>query len=154
MTTLKHIKAFTLSELLVVLIITTIVISLAFTVLQLVQNQLYAIKTNYTNSITLTTLETSLWLDFNRYNDIQFNIEIQELQFKNALDSVSYHFLEQQIIKAQDTFNIPLQNKILYFDGKVTKGKKVDAIKLITNQNFQNQQLFIFKKNDAFVHIK
>lgn len=148
-----RIKAFTLSELLVVLIITTIVVGLAFSVLQLVQKQIYAIKINYTQSMDLNTLETALWIDFNRYNTITFNYDNEELQFKNVLDSVSYQFLEDKIIRTIDTFDIHLQDKILFFDGKLTTTKNIDAIKMVTDSTSQNQELFIFKQNDATIMV-
>ena len=69
----KKIMAFTLSEMIVVLILTSIVIGLAFSVLNLVQKQMSAIQDNYNKSLELNKLETALWLDFNRYSDIRFN---------------------------------------------------------------------------------
>ena len=47
----KHkIKAFTLSELIVVMVLTLVVAGMAFSVLQLVQKHMYAIKGNFENS--------------------------------------------------------------------------------------------------------
>ncbi len=132
-----------------VLILTSIVVGLAFSVLGLVQKQMLAIQSNYNKSLELQKLETSLWLDFNRYSSIHYNTIENQLVLKHELDSVSYTFSRDYIIKTQDTFQIPLETKLLYFNGVLSETKKVDAIKLRTTKVYQNRELFIFKKNDA-----
>ena len=64
--------SFTLLELLVVMIITAIVVGMAFSVLRLVQNQIHAIKSNFEKTSTLALFEQQLWQDFNDKNEIQF----------------------------------------------------------------------------------
>jgi len=64
----NKIQAFTLSEIIVVLILTTIIVGLAFSVLTLVQKHMRSIQSNFYNTTELKKLETSLWLDFNRYS--------------------------------------------------------------------------------------
>lgn len=149
----RKIKAFTLSEMIVVLILTSVVVGLAFSVLGLVQKQMLAIQTNYKRNQELQKLETSLWLDFNRYSDIQYHIIENELVFKHELDSVSYIFSKEFIVKTQDTFDIALETKQFYFDGILTESNKVDALKLRTTKSFQNKELFIFKQNDATLYM-
>lgn len=145
----SKIKAFTLSEMIVVLILTSIVVGIAFSVLNLVQKQMMGIQQNYTNATQLHKLETSLSLDFNRYSKITFDDMENELKFSTAIDSITYQFSDKHIIKGFDTFPIPLQQKQFYFDGEPKEYGQIDAIKLVAQKNFQNQQLFIFKINDA-----
>ncbi|MEQ3663786.1 prepilin-type N-terminal cleavage/methylation domain-containing protein [Olleya sp.] len=145
----SKIKAFTLSEMIIVLVLTSIVLGLAFSILNLVQKHMVFIEQNYKNNVVLNTLETSLWLDFNRYNDIKFDLLENELKFFTALDSVSYKFNKDFIVKQQDTFKITLENKELYFVTNQVQEGKVDAIKLVMKKKLQNQQLFVFKSNDA-----
>ncbi len=153
MKTNKKIQAFTLSEIIVVLILTSIVVGLAFSVLGLVQKQMLAIQSNYNKSLEVQKLETSLWLDFNRYPNIRYDAIENELILKHELDSISYQFSEEHIVKAQDTFSIPLETKQFYFDGVISETNKVDAIKLRTTKAYQNRELFIFKKNDATIYM-
>ena len=147
----RNIKAFTLSEMIVVLILTSIVVGLAFSVLGLVQRHMYSIQQNYTMVMSVKTLETSLWLDFNKCQNITYDAVNEELKFLTPQDSVIYKFSEQYIIKVQDTFPILLGIKQLYFDGLEVNEGRVDAIRLETTEASQNQQLFIFKPNDATV---
>ena len=136
-----------------VLILTSIVVGLAFSVLGLVQKQMLAIQTNYNKNQELQKLETSLWIDFNRFHNIRYDSNEDRLMLKQELDSVSYVFSKEFIVKAQDTFRIPLETKQFYFDGILLQTNKVDALKLRTTKVFQNRELFIFKKNDATLYM-
>jgi len=147
----KKIKAFTISEMLVVLILTAIVVGLAFSVLSLVQKHMASIQKNLNQSTQLNTLETSLWLDFTRYQEVAYNALENELMLSSELDSTSYRFSENYIIKETDTFPIEIKNKEFFFVGEKVGNGKVDAIKIETSKVFQNQQLFIHKQNDASV---
>lgn len=149
--TKSKIQSFTLSEIIVVLILTSIVIGLAFSVLTLVQKHMFTIQNNFSNNTELNKLEQSLWLDFNRYSKINYDAVENELRFSTGIDSVTYKFNKNNIVKDLDTFPIQLENKVLFFDGNtITKGN-IDAIKLETLKVFQNQYLFIYKQNDATI---
>lgn len=145
----NKIQAFTISEMVVVLILTSIVVGLAFSVLSLVQKHMSGIQNNFKNTAELNKLEQSLWLDFNRYSKIKYNNLDEELIFVNELDSISYQFYEKYIIKEQDTFFIQLQDKIMFFNGNQMDSGEIDAMKIETTKIMQNQKLFVFKKNDA-----
>ncbi|WP_456442546.1 PulJ/GspJ family protein [Psychroserpens sp.] len=145
----KKLKAYTLSEMIIVLILTSIVVGLAFSVLGLVQRHMSAIQVNYYRNQELNLLESSLWLDFNRYSDITYNSTQSELKFATELDTISYTFTEKLIIREQDTFALFFPNKQFYFKGEITQDKEIEAIKLEASKKFQNQSLFIFKSNDA-----
>jgi len=133
----------------VVLILTSIVVGLAFTVLTLVQKQMLGIQSNFQTNTELHLFEQSLWLDFNRYNTIEFDDLENSIKFSTAIDSVTYSFNEKNIVKDPDTFAIPVKFKTLYFDGKQIENGYIDAMKLETTKALQNKKVFIFKRNDA-----
>ncbi|GAA3614526.1 prepilin-type N-terminal cleavage/methylation domain-containing protein [Flavivirga amylovorans] len=145
----NKIQAFTLSEMIVVLILTSIVIGLAFSVLSLVQKHITGIQSNFIHNTEINKLEQSLWIDFNRYTKIEYDALQDEIKFSNHIDSLHYQFHETYIIKNRDTLNIQLQNKLFFFDGDIIESGLIDAIKLQTSKLFQSQKLFVFKKNDA-----
>ena len=145
----KKLKAYTISEMIIVLILTSIVVGLAFSILDLVQNHMSTIQDNYARNSELNLLETSLWLDFNRYSYITYNSSKETLNFATELDSISYSFTDNLIIREQDTFNVIIQSKQFYFDGETTEWQDIDAIKLEVSKEFQNQFLFVYKSNDA-----
>ncbi len=133
----------------IVLILTSIVVGMAFSVLNLVQRHMHSIQHNFKKTTELNKLEAVLNLDFNRYSKVSYNGLENEINFSSPIDSVSYQFYDNMIIKETDTFNIQLQNKLFLIDGEKVLNGKMDAIKLVTSRDYQNQVLFIYKKNDA-----
>ena len=153
---MKHhnkVHAFTLSELSIVLLLSSVVVGLAFTVLGLVQKQMGAIQANFNQTLQVTTLETELWLNFNRYPNISYNSATQTMVLKNELDSVTYTFSESYMIKERDTLSVPIKRKQFYFDGIEVTSNAIDAMKLTTTNAFQQRTLFVYVKNDATVYM-
>lgn len=147
------IKAFTLSEMIIVVLLTVIVVGLAFSVLQLVQKHMYAIKNNFENSTNVTLLEQSLWIDAARSNSIQYNIYEEQLRFVSEVDTIVYDFEKDFITKELDTFKVGITDTFFYFEGKETTNDRIDAFKLITDKEFQHRAIFIYKQNDAAIYM-
>jgi len=145
----NKIKAFTLSEIIVVLILTSIVVALAFSVLSLVQKHMRSIEENLKEHTIINKLEVSLNLDFNRFSRINYNDIEKELQFYNEIDTLHYQFNNDYIIKELDTFKIQLQNKKFYFEGETKQNGDIDAMKLTVSNNNSNKFIFVYKQNDA-----
>ena len=149
----NKVHAFTLSELSIVLLLSSVVVGLAFTVLGLVQKQMGVIQANFNQTLQVTTLETELWLNFNRYPNISYNSATQTMVLKNELDSVTYTFSESYMIKERDTLSVPIKRKQFYFDGLKVASNAIDAMKLTTTNAFQQRTLFVYVKNDATVYM-
>jgi len=149
----NKVHAFTLSELSIVLLLSSVVVGLAFTVLGLVQKQMGAIQANFNQTLQVTTLETELWLNFNKYPNISYNSATQTMVLKNELDSVTYTFSESYMIKERDTLSVPIKRKQFYFDGIEVTSNAIDAMKLTTTNAFQQRTLFVYVKNDATVYM-
>lgn len=143
------IKAFTLSEMVIVVLLTVIVAGIAFSVLQLVQKHMYAIQTNFKHATDITLLEQSLHIDTNRSNHIKYDELESTLYFISEIDTVSYKFETTHIQKATDTFNVAVIDKLFYFKGEATTANRVDAFKFTTAKEFQSKSIFIFKRNTA-----
>jgi len=147
----NKIQAFTLSEMMVAIVITLLVVGMAFSVLSLVQKHMNGISYNLNNSTRLDILEQALWIDFNRFEKVQYKND--ELVFKNEIDSIRYKIQDEKIIRTIDTFDIQLQNFELLFDGKKVNSGFINAVKLVTGNESQNKILFIYKKNDATLYM-
>lgn len=128
----KKIPAFTLSEILVVLAITAIIASLAFSVLNIIQKDMQKISFNYEKSDNLKNLEKRFALDLNEYGTIIFNKNEKVLLLKNTTDSVHYNFSENIIVREKDTLLNEYANIELFFDGReiLNDISVVDAIKI------------------------
>ncbi len=137
----------------VVIILTSLVVGIAFSVLSLVQKNMFSIKQNFNNNTELSKLEQALWIDFNSYSRITYNAIEDELIFISELDSTSYRFTNNYIIKESDTLSIQLKDKLFFLNGDKTENDELDAIKLETQKTFQRQQIFVYKVNDANLYM-
>ena len=136
--------SFTLPELLVVMIITAIVVGMAFSVLRLVQNQIHAIQTNFEKTSTLALFEQKLWQDFNDKNEIHFNEEVRSLLMESVMDS----FQENYILRNADTIKLKLQINKMFFNGKEVQGDTIDALSISGKAELPDYEIFVSKKND------
>lgn len=148
MQTNQKINAYTIAEMLVVLVVSSIVITLALLVLNLVQKQIHSIRKNidYTNEII--NLERALWNDFNSRNMI-YNKKKDELLGYNSKDTVTYYFDKEYVLRNKDTLKIGIASKELFLAAEKVNENSIDALELTLTNDFQNKNLFIFTKKDA-----
>lgn len=150
---LKKIKAFTLNEMLVVLLITSIVIGMGFAVLRLVQQQMYGISGIYGRNTELNLLRQSLWIDFNQYDGIWYDELNDELLFANELKEVKYQWHKDFVIKVQDTFFFKTSEKTHFFNGEPKESGEIDALDFSTTQEDGGHRIVVYKKNSATSYI-
>ncbi|WP_136667685.1 type II secretion system protein J [Flavobacterium sp. H122] len=141
-------KSFTLSELLVVMIITAIVVGMAFSVLRLVQNQINIIRGNYEKSTKLSLFEQRLWQDFNEFNQITFNKKKSQLLFQSELDSIQYAFEPDFVLRNKDTIKLKLNIDHIQFEGEKVSEGDIDAIAISGESELPKYKIFVSKKND------
>ncbi|MBZ9731342.1 hypothetical protein LB467_16760 [Salegentibacter sp. JZCK2] len=144
----NKIPAFTLNEILVVLVISAIVVGMAFSVLDLVQSNLRSIKNNYSTTTEVQHIKQQLTIDFNKYHDIRFNGRSEKLHLRNPRDSVSYTFPEHLFLRDLDTVPVSVQEVQFFFLGNIISEGKVDAVKILLGKP-SGSFIFISKKNDA-----
>ncbi|WP_282160863.1 PulJ/GspJ family protein [Ulvibacterium marinum] len=150
---LKKIRAFTLSEMIVVLLITTMVVGMAFSVLRLVQNQMNGITGNYERNTEFNLLRQSLWIDFNKHDRIYYNENNRELQFVNEMGGQTYRFEEDFITKDIDTFRIKWEARRFLFENRDISLGEIDAIHFQTTKASGNRSLFVYKNNSATTYM-
>lgn len=154
MKTSLKIKAFTLSEMIVVLVITLIVVGLAFSVLNLIQKQMSGIEQNYNSKTELNMLRQGLWVDFRTYSNIYFDEKAQVLIFSHDIGQMRYIIDNTKIIRTLDTFKISMAEKQFFFEGKIVVSGEIDALKLITSKQNGAQEIFLYKDNTAEIYLK
>lgn len=145
----KKILAFTISELIIVLILTSIIVGLAFSVLTLVNKQIIATRKNYDKKLEIEKLQMALFIDFNKFSNTNFKKNSDELLFYNNLNRVNYKFFENHVLRDKDTIFVAIANKLLFFNGKPIFNGKIDAIKIETSKAFNETKIFAFRQNDA-----
>jgi type II secretory pathway component PulJ len=149
----KKVKAFALQEMMVVLVITTVVVGMAFSVLSLVQKQMGTIEGIYEVKLEANKLRQSLWVDFNRYSYAHFDQGKQLLYFSNELGEKQYAITDTQFITEKDTFDIQLTSKLFYFNNQKKTTGEIDAIELKTSKETGYQRIFVFKDNAPATYI-
>lgn len=149
----SKIQAFTLSEMLVVLLITTLVVGLSYSVLNLVQQQMNGMGDHYDKKAEMNRLKQALWLDFNLCDRVYIQDRNSQLVFDAPTRNGSYVFLQDRIIRQQDTFYIGNYGKQFYFENSSVTIGELDAILLNSELETQNSELFIYKSNSATSYI-
>jgi len=144
----NKIAAFTLSELIVVIIITVIIIGLAFSTLNLVQTHMRNIESNFNKSMQWQLLEQRLTIDMNRAQVSLFEPKQNMLKLQNEMGMTTYRFSETNIITSTDTFEINIQKINYFYLGNTAVDRKIDAIKIFSDTT-NNKFIFIAKPNDA-----
>lgn len=144
----KKLNAFTLAEMLVVLVVASLVIAMGFQVLQMVRKQVISIQKNYQKKQTVKLFETTLTRDLNRYS-AYYNKREEKLILKNTKDSITYTFLDKRVVKQKDTIDLEIESKTLFLDGQITNNSFLDAIALKLSNNFGSKEIFVQSKKDA-----
>ena len=148
----KKIKAFTIAEMLVVLVISTIVIALAMTVLGLVQQQMKIISDNYDEQNEVRLLERTLLNDFNKHQ-LYYNNSKKELKCTSEIDTINYTFSSGFVQRNNDTLNVPIININVFLNGDVIKSNQIDAIELQLSKEVTEKTIFVSKTKDASFYI-
>lgn len=142
------IAAFTIAEMLVVLVLSGILIMLAMGVLNLVQKQIQLVEINYSQNNKVRSLERILWQDFNQYSFYYDNKKEQLVGF-TPKDTLHYSFNDTFVIRNFDTIPVEIKQKSFFLNAeKVNKGL-IDAIELKLSKSYQNTILFCYQKKDA-----
>lgn len=144
----KKIKSFTLAEMLVVLVISAIVVSLAIAVLMLVQKQMQIIQSIEEKKQEIIFLERALSQDFNQGRPY-YQLKEKTLTKYSKHDTVSYKFNDGYVLRNDDTLKVDIKNIQCFLDGHQIKEGYVDAIGVSFSEKFYNKDLFISKIKDA-----
>ena len=143
------VKSFTLSEMLVVLIITAIVVGMAFSVLTLVRKQVNILKLNSEEETEIELLKSKLFIDFNSFSEVNY-IEKKQIFFKNEIDSTFYIIRDNFIIENQDTLTTKLYSFQTFYKSNIVTQGRIDAIEIEIEKNKKTKEsIIIFKINDA-----
>ena len=137
----------------VVLMITIIVVGLAFTVLNLVWKQMGGIVLNYEKNTEINLLRQALWIDFNTYPKVYFDSESNILHCENELGTVNYIFEDERMIREKDTFRLKFDTLSLFYDGVQKKSGQVDALELSTPKENGGSTIFVFHENAALKYM-
>ncbi len=145
---ITKIPAFTLTELLVVLTISSLVIGLAYALLAIFNKNLLNIENNYARTTNHRLFEEQINIDFNSYGELWYSQKEKRMIFRSPIDSITYRFEDEVIFRSTDTI-YPSNSKLnLYYLGTEVSSGRVDAIKFWTDPE-KDQYFFVSKRNDV-----
>lgn len=146
----KKIAAFTLSEVLIVLVVTSIVVAIAFTVLRLVTQQYNAIRLRYQERTEVQKLKQRMTTDFDSAKSIFWDDLEEKLKInKGNEDLVNYEWTDNFLLRNTDTLSKHITDLKLFYRGvDVIKGQ-IDGIEIELKRSGQIINLFVSKKLDS-----
>jgi len=147
----NKVKSFTLAELLVVMVLTAIVIGIAFTILRLVQQQVHKIEGNFDRRTALSLFEQRLWQDFNSHNTVYYDAEKKVLSLESVTEKVNYTFQADMVMRNTDTIKLKLLPQKIFLEGQNVKNGSIDAISISAGPELPEYVIFVSRKNDAAV---
>jgi len=140
-------RSFTLSEMLVVLLLTVIVVGLAFSVLNLIQGQMNSAKKTFEDSSSWNRLRQGLWRDARTYPTIIFDAKTQQLTFENGYERLQYRFTADYVIRNKDTFAIELAEKQFFLDAREVSSGRLNAMQFSSKPSEGGKRIFVYQDN-------
>lgn len=137
------IRAFTLSEMLVVLIITSLVVGLSYSVLQLVQKQMRGMEAEYETKTEMNRLQQALWLDMNQCDRAFVQTNPNSIIVSTPKEQLIYFLLADKIIRQRDTFYLEPFDIQYYLDSQNVISGEIDAILLDLKPQSRNTRFEI-----------
>jgi MFS superfamily sulfate permease-like transporter len=148
-----NIKALTLNEMVIVMVISAIVIGMAFAVLRMVQQHMDSITKNFEYQTQCRLLEQALWIDISNNTYMIYDSVDEVLTLEQHQDTILYRFNEHYVLRNLDTISIGVTEIDLFFEAQSKEDGIVDAIKLTMFKPLRNKVLFVYKINDAAQYI-
>ncbi|GAB5400858.1 MAG: hypothetical protein Aureis2KO_24430 [Aureisphaera sp.] len=146
---IAKIPAFTLTEMMVGMALSTVVIGLAYMIMSLMGRNVSAIQDNYSTTTQIDLLEQQMTVDFNHYHDIAYDPIEQVLKLKTPIDSITYTFLDKAILRKTDTILSQDMEPTLFWQGTEVVMGAVDGLKLEWGSEEKKSFLFLYQEIDA-----
>lgn len=147
----RKLSSFTLSEMLVVLIITAIVVGIGFSVLRLVQREVGGIQKNLEKTSELHLFEQRLSIDLDRHPLAFYHSPM--LTLVSETDTIRYTFTDSFLLRQSDTIKLRVAPEKIYYNGKIVPNGICDAIKLSAVKEVPDFYIFVQTSPDAAHYI-
>ena len=152
MNSLKKIQAFTLGELLIVMVISSIVVTLSFMALGNIQRQIRGVNQTFERQQKILQLERMLFMDLHVDRAV-YSPKDSTMTFEKGKELVQYKYLNGNIVRQQDTIDLQMKNMILYLNGEKVNDGDFDAVEIMFSDTYNQQGFFIYKRKDASYYI-
>ena len=142
----NKLHAFTLQEMLIAMVVSSIAIGLAFLALSVFTKNMSLIQNNYQHKTTISLLEQQLYIDFHRYN--MASLTESGFLLSNSIDSIEYDIDRDFVIRSKDTVYEGTIRLNTFFRGEETFKGNFDALKVSIIHKNDTTSIFVTKKED------
>lgn len=149
---MKKVHSFTLSELLVVLVISSIVVTISFLALNNVQKQIRNINIVFEKQEKINALERALNIDLNRHKGT-YNKQKKELLFTGVNNEVKYRFYKKHLFRDSDSIALEAVEIAFYLDGERVDDGVIDALEFSFSSTYTEKGFFAYKRKDVSHYI-
>ncbi len=126
------------------MVITTVVVGLALSILKMLQRHTLDIQHFYETKNELTLLHQNLSHHFSKYENIQWDVKNERLNFRNPIEKKEIDLSEAWEGKAK----LKIDERKFYLNGEKVVSGDIDAIKLSISQKGVAKVLFVYKRKD------
>ncbi len=145
----NKVKAFTISEILIVLVITSIVVALAFSILTLVTKQLQVIGKRYETSTEVGLLKQRLILDFEKATYVYWDDIEEQLTVTIDTEEYAYAMAGKNISRDEDTLMVRSYTSQYFYQGSEVEEGIVDALLLTIDLYGNGLPIFVSRRISA-----
>ena len=124
------------------MVITSVVVGIAFSVLNLVQKQIKKGSEYFEDKTDLRLFEQQLSKDLNTTSLAIYAPKVSSLILKQDSIDINYTFEKEYTLRNNDTLEVQLQLKQLYFEGQEVNSGVCDAL-LLEAKKIPNYDIFI-----------
>ena len=142
-------QGFTLSEMMVVMVLTVVVVGLAFAILTLVQRQMETARKNYQGNTEVNLLRQALWHDMRSFPRTAWTPGQKQLELGFNGTNVTYRFEEAHVIRNGDTLDVPVYGYSFYSKGLPVGNGPIDALELKLSETDTEHKIFVFRPGIA-----
>jgi len=149
-----NIKAFTLTEIMVVMAVSAIVVGIAFSVLTVVQNNMNSITTNYEYHSKIKALEVELTIAMHQCTHIEWQPEEATLTLSSPMTTAQYRLYTDSIVTPTLTYPLVTKNVLFYRSGTVVTSGAIDAIEFDFEHTSALHRTFVYKHTDPTLYFE
>lgn len=151
MNTKKTVNAFTLVEMVIVLIIASLIVALSFTVLDIVQRNLGNISKQFSVENNRILLQSRLEANFLKYGESYYDRNKEQIVFRSNIDSIIYRLNNDFLIMEDDTIDFKFQKIYFMYHGDSIANGGFDAIGTIQKESAK--KIFCYRVNDSKAYL-
>ena len=149
----NKLKSFTIAELLVTMIITVIVVGMAFAVLRYVNQTIYKIEKNYKRINDLLLFEERLALDMSNAGIVIVERSRNRVYMINEISTTRYQFGKAFVLRNSQKIDLTLEISEVYLNGQSSLKDTITGISVNCGREFPDYNIHVSRSNDCSVQM-